>query len=70
MPELIEKGYLYIAQPPLYRARRNKRDVYLKDQAGLDRFFLEHGVEVSRGAGQQGSYAPGGAARFSAWQRG
>jgi len=45
MPELIEKGYLYIAQPPLYRARRGKKDVYLKDQAGLDRFFLEHGVE-------------------------
>jgi DNA gyrase subunit B len=45
MPELIERGYLYIAQPPLYRARRGKKDVYLKDQAGLDRFFLEHGVE-------------------------
>jgi DNA gyrase subunit B len=45
MPALIEKGYLYIAQPPLFRARRNKKDVYLKDQAGLDRFFLEHGVE-------------------------
>jgi DNA gyrase subunit B len=45
MPELLERGYLYIAQPPLYRARRGKKDVYLKDQAGLDRFFLEHGVE-------------------------
>jgi DNA gyrase subunit B len=45
MPELIERGYLYIAQPPLFRARRGKKDVYLKDQAGLDRFFLEHGVE-------------------------
>jgi DNA gyrase subunit B len=45
MPELIERGYLYIAQPPLYRARRGKKDVYLKDQAALDRFFLEHGVE-------------------------
>src|SRR5262249_43694851 len=45
MPELIERGYLYIAQPPLYRARRGKKDMYLKDQAGLDRFFLEHGVE-------------------------
>ncbi len=45
MPELIERGYLYIAQPPLYRARRGKKDVYLKDQAGLDRFFLELGVE-------------------------
>ena len=45
MPELIERGYLYIAQPPLYRARRGKKDVYLKDQAALDRLFLEHGVE-------------------------
>jgi DNA gyrase subunit B len=59
MPELIEKGYLYIAQPPLYRARRGKKDVYLKDQAGLDRFFLEHGVEglavrASRGPTLQG----------------
>jgi DNA gyrase subunit B len=45
MPELVERGYLYIAQPPLFRARRGKKDVYLKDQAGLDRFFLEHGVE-------------------------
>jgi DNA gyrase subunit B len=45
MPELIEKGYLYIAQPPLYRARRGKKDEYLKDQAALDRFFLEHGVD-------------------------
>jgi DNA gyrase subunit B len=45
MPEIIEKGYLYIAQPPLYRARRGKKDQYLKDQPALDRFFLEHGVE-------------------------
>jgi DNA gyrase subunit B len=45
MPELLERGYLYIAQPPLYRARRGKKDVYLKDQPALDRFFLEHGVE-------------------------
>jgi len=44
MPELLERGYLYIAQPPLFRARRGKKDVYLKDQAALDRFFLEHGV--------------------------
>ena len=45
MPELIERGYLYIAQPPLYRARRGKKDLYLKDQGGLDLFFLENGVE-------------------------
>jgi DNA gyrase subunit B len=45
MPEIIEKGYLYIAQPPLYRVRRGKKDLYLKDQPALDRFFLEQGVE-------------------------
>jgi DNA gyrase subunit B len=45
MPQILERGYLYIAQPPLYRARRGKKDVYLKDQPALDRFFLEHGVE-------------------------
>ena len=45
MPELLERGYLYIAQPPLFRARRGKKDVYLKDQPALDRFFLEHGVD-------------------------
>ncbi len=45
MPELLERGYLYIAQPPLFRARRGKKDVYLKDQAALDRFFLELGVQ-------------------------
>ena len=45
MPEIIEKGYLYIAQPPLYRVRKGKKDLYLKDQAALDRFFLEHGVD-------------------------
>jgi DNA gyrase subunit B len=48
MPEIIERGYLYIAQPPLYRVRRGKKDIYLKDQPTLDRFFLEHGVEGMR----------------------
>ncbi|HVJ91547.1 MAG TPA: DNA topoisomerase (ATP-hydrolyzing) subunit B [Labilithrix sp.] len=45
MPELLEKGYLYIAQPPLYRVWRGKKGIYMKDQAALDRFFLEQGVE-------------------------
>ena len=45
--ELIERGYLYIAQPPLYRVRRGKKDVYLKDQAALDRFFLERHLRAA-----------------------
>jgi DNA gyrase subunit B len=55
MPEIIEKGFLYIAQPPLFRVRRGKKDIYLKDQATLDRFFLEHGVE---GLAVRGSKGP------------
>jgi DNA gyrase subunit B len=45
MPELLEKGYLYIAQPPLYRVWKGKKGLYMKDQAALDRFFLEQGVD-------------------------
>ena len=45
MPEILEKGYLYIAQPPLYRVGKGKKGLYMKDQGALDRFFLEQGVE-------------------------
>ena len=47
MPELIEGGYLYIAQPPLYKASRGKSEVYLKDQVALEDFLIEQGLEGS-----------------------
>jgi DNA gyrase subunit B len=45
MPQLIEGGYLYIAQPPLYKVARGKSEVYLKDQPALDDYLIEMGVE-------------------------
>ncbi len=45
MPEVLEKGYLFIAQPPLYRVRKGKKDLYLKDQHALDEFLVGNAVE-------------------------
>jgi DNA gyrase subunit B len=45
MPALIEGGYLYIAQPPLYKVARGKSEVYLKDQPALEDYLVEMGVE-------------------------
>ena len=44
MPELIDGGYLYIAQPPLYKVARGKSEVYLKDQAAFDDYLIEQGL--------------------------
>ncbi|MGB0843265.1 MAG: DNA topoisomerase (ATP-hydrolyzing) subunit B [Alphaproteobacteria bacterium] len=45
MPELIERGYLYIAQPPLFRAKRGNAETYLKDETALDAFLMREGVK-------------------------
>lgn len=45
MPELIEGGYLYIAQPPLYKVMRGKSEVYLKDQTALDDYLIQQGID-------------------------
>ncbi|MEM6886559.1 MAG: DNA topoisomerase (ATP-hydrolyzing) subunit B [Pseudomonadota bacterium] len=45
MPELIEKGHLYIAQPPLYKVSRGKSEVYLKDQAEMENYLIQQGID-------------------------
>ncbi|HWU14004.1 MAG TPA: DNA gyrase subunit B, partial [Caulobacter sp.] len=45
MPELIERGYIYIAQPPLYKAAKGKSSRYLKDDAEMDAFLVDEGVD-------------------------
>ncbi len=45
MPAVIQEGYLYIAQPPLFRVRKGKKDLYLKDQGALDEYLVQNAVE-------------------------
>lgn len=42
---IIDKGYLYIAQPPLYRFKKGKIEIYLKDDKALNEYLIENGIE-------------------------
>ena len=44
MPELINRGYLYIAQPPLYRVAKGKSQVYLKDERAYEDYLIDAGI--------------------------
>lgn len=48
MPELIDNGYVYIAQPPLYKLSRGKKDTYIKDEAELQDHFLSQAVKDTK----------------------
>ncbi len=45
MPQLIEQGYLYIAQPPLYKVKRGSSEVYLKDDPAYQEYLLRYGID-------------------------
>ncbi len=55
MPQLIEKGYLYIAQPPLYKVRKGKKVRYLQDDDAMSRYLIELGTDNVRLSMKEGS---------------
>ena len=59
MPELVSNGYVYIAQPPLYRIQKGKANLYLKDDKELEDYFIDDLVESSLLKKKDGSAVKG-----------
>ena len=60
MPELIERGYLYIAQPPLYKVTRNKKVQFVQNDPALDQYLLDRGTENLIVRSANGAHSLGG----------
>jgi len=60
MPEIVENGYLYIAQPPLYKIKRDKSEVYLKDDPELEEYLISGGIKDAVLTLHDGSQRAGG----------
>ncbi|MEQ9322729.1 MAG: toprim domain-containing protein, partial [Polyangiaceae bacterium] len=69
MRSLIESGHLFIAQPPLYRVRRGKKDIYLRDDPALDQHFTSNAVDKLEVVAQDGSVTLTGQPLFRLAQR-
>jgi DNA gyrase subunit B len=59
MRTLIDDGYLYIAQPPLYKVKRGSSEVYLKDDKGLDQYLINAACQETRILPEDGSVLTG-----------
>ena len=68
MPEIIEAGHLYIAQPPLYRVKRGNAERYLKNDPQLEDYLIASGLEDARLIGADGSAFEGDGARRAGGQ--